>query len=164
MAMLGVDVGLSIGGKMSKHKKLWPADSGTSCHMTFNEDGMFDCREVSSHIKIGNSQTAMATKIGKKRVQVVSQDGTVREFVLEECKLILDFWVNLFSLMKSMRKGWNLTNKGLRFVLTRESQSIVFDQVIKTANGHVTGIELISVLNVAHVNFIGRWDISTRNH
>jgi hypothetical protein len=60
----------------------------------------------------------MATKIGKKRVNIVIPDGTVMKFVLEECKLIPDLWVNLFSLTKSMSKGWQISNKGLKFVLS----------------------------------------------
>jgi hypothetical protein len=51
-----------------------------------------------------------------------------------------------------MSKGWQLTNKGSNFILTKANHKIVFDQVIKTANGHVTGIELIAVPNVAQVH------------
>jgi hypothetical protein len=68
--------------------------------MTFNEEGMFDCQEISSRIKIGNSQTMMATKIGKKRIHMVEDDGAIKELVLEECKLIPELGVNLFSLTK----------------------------------------------------------------
>jgi hypothetical protein len=153
VALVGLDVGLSANDtRNQKHRNLWLADSGASCHMTFDETGMFDCRDIRSQIKIGNSQTMTAIKIGKKRVHVVNQDGSVMEFVLEECKLIPDLWVNLFSLTKSMSKGWQISNKGLNFVLSEDKYSIMFDHVIKTANGHVTGIELISVPNVAQVH------------
>jgi hypothetical protein len=74
------------------------------------------------------------------------------EFVLEECKLIPNLWVNLFRLTKSMSKGWQISNKGLSFVLSKDKYLIVFDHVIKTASGHVTGIELIAVPNVAQVH------------
>jgi hypothetical protein len=37
-------------------------------------------------------------------------------------------------------------------VLSNDNYSIVFDHVIKTANGHVTGIELIAVPTVAQVH------------
>jgi hypothetical protein len=121
VALLGVDVGLSDGGKLEKYKNLWLADSGAYCHMTF--DKMFDCREVTSKIKIGNSQMIAATKIGKKRIQIISQDGKYKEFVLEKCKLIPDLWVDLFSLIKSMSKRWNLSNKEFEFCINkRESK------------------------------------------
>jgi hypothetical protein len=54
---------------------LWLADSGASCHMTFNEEGMFDCRDVHSPIKIGNGKSMVATKIGRKRLTMVMPDG-----------------------------------------------------------------------------------------
>jgi hypothetical protein len=83
---------------------------------------------------------------------LVKHDGSVMEFFLEEVKLILDLWVNLFSLMKSMSKFWQIPNKGLNFILSKNRYSITFDHVIKTVNGHVQGIESITVPNVAQVH------------
>jgi hypothetical protein len=57
-------------------------------------------------------------------------------------KFTLDLWVKLFNLTKSMSKGWQILNKRLNFVLSQDKYSIVFDHVIKTANGYVNGIEL----------------------
>jgi hypothetical protein len=91
--------------KCQRHHNLWLADSGALCHMTFDDKGMFDYREIKSQIKIGNSQTMTAMKTGKKRVHLVKLDVSVMEFILDECKLIPDFWVNQFSLTKSMSKG-----------------------------------------------------------
>jgi hypothetical protein len=42
--------------------------------------------------------------------------------------------------------------KGLIFVPSNGKYSIVFDNVVKVANGHVTGLELIAVLSVAQVH------------
>jgi hypothetical protein len=78
----------------------------------------------------------------------------------------------LFSLTKSMSKGWQISNKNLHFVLSKNRYLIIFDHVIKTANGHVTGIELFPVQNVAQahiekkpcwmlMNFTRQWDIYT---
>jgi hypothetical protein len=50
-----------------------------------------------------------------------------------------------------MRKGWNIRNQGLKFLLTKENHRIVFDKVIKTHNGHVNGIELVPVTTLANV-------------
>jgi hypothetical protein len=64
VALTGVDVGLSANDvtRSQRHKNLWLADLGASCHMTFDETGMFDCQEIKSQIKIGNSQTMTAIK------------------------------------------------------------------------------------------------------
>jgi hypothetical protein len=42
VALAGIDVGLSAndGSRSQRHKNLWLADSGASCHMTFDETGM----------------------------------------------------------------------------------------------------------------------------
>jgi hypothetical protein len=106
LSLVTLDVGLSVTEKQRDNwlANLWLADSGASCHMSFDETGMFDCRDVQSKIKIGNTQTMTATKIDQKRVQLAQPDGTVMEFVLEECKLIPDLWVNLFSC--SLAKIW----------------------------------------------------------
>jgi hypothetical protein len=68
VALVGLDVGSSAndGSRDQKHRNLWLADSGASCHMTFDGTGMFDCRDIRSQIKIGNSQTMTAIKLVRK--------------------------------------------------------------------------------------------------
>jgi hypothetical protein len=68
MSLVTLDMGLSVADKQKENRlsNLWLAHSCASCHMTFDETGMFDCRAVHSKTKIGNSQTMTATKIGKK--------------------------------------------------------------------------------------------------
>jgi hypothetical protein len=68
-----------------------------------------------------------------------------------------------FSLTQSMRKGWNIRNQGLKFVLTKDNNWIVFDKVIKAHNGHINGIELVPVTTVANVTVDQGWvmDINT---
>jgi hypothetical protein len=60
-AMPMTDVGLNLEGVSMNMGNLWLADSGASCHMTFSEEGMYDCTEVSVLIKIGNSKSLVAT-------------------------------------------------------------------------------------------------------
>jgi hypothetical protein len=43
------------------------------------------------------------------------------------------------------------SNEGLHIILTKDKFRIVFDQVIKTNIGHVNGLELVPVPNVANV-------------
>jgi hypothetical protein len=75
----------------------------------------------------------------------------LRRSFLENCKLVPNLWVNLFSLTQNLRKGWNLRNEGLKFVLTKKDFRIAFDRIIKTSHGHVNGIELIPVVNMANL-------------
>jgi hypothetical protein len=102
------DVGLNLDGASKNMGNLWFADSGASCHMTFSEEGMYDCKEVRVLITIGNGKSMVATKIGKKKEMMVLADGRTAEITLDSCKLVPNLWVNLFSLTQSLRKGWNL--------------------------------------------------------
>lgn len=83
---------------------LWIGDSGASCHMTCSDEGMFDCRQIQSSVKIGNGKTLSATKIGKKRMTVVQKDGTTTDVVLTDCKYVPELFTNLFSITNALKK------------------------------------------------------------
>jgi hypothetical protein len=93
----------------------------------------------------------VATKIGGKRLSMVIPDGQTSFIVLSGVKLVPSLWVNLFSLTQSLSNGWNIRNQGIKFVLTKDNNRIVFDKVIKTHKGHENGIELVPVTTVANV-------------
>jgi hypothetical protein len=40
------------------------------------------------------------------------------DVILEDYKYVHGLWVNLFSIPKSLGKGWNIGNKGVRLFLT----------------------------------------------
>jgi hypothetical protein len=77
-------------GHVIKHndkltKATWLGDTGASCHLTNEDDSnMFDAQAVRSPIKVGNGKSLMATKMGKKRVEVIQKGGTSGTFVLTE--------------------------------------------------------------------------------
>lgn len=121
-------------------KGIWLGDSGASCHMTCDEDGMYDCREIKSPIKIGDGRTLYATKIGKKKLMVIQKDGTTLDVVLDECKFVPGLWINLFSITKALGNKWNISNKGQCLILSKNNVSIEFDRIMKTDNGAVVGV------------------------
>ena len=55
--------------KESKRNKptefTWIADTGASCHMTHDDTGMTEVREIDEEVKIGDRRVLKATKIGK---------------------------------------------------------------------------------------------------
>ena len=55
---------------MNDYKNIHIGDSGASCHMVHSDEGMFDCEVINENITIGNSQTMVAKKIGKKKITV----------------------------------------------------------------------------------------------
>jgi hypothetical protein len=96
-----------MGGFPKNVSCLWLADSGASCHMTFEEEGMFDCRVIHTPIKIGSGKSMVATKIGKKRLTLKGPNGTTLEIVLRDCKLVPSLWVNK-ALVSSVMKDYIL--------------------------------------------------------
>jgi hypothetical protein len=53
----------------------WIGDSGASCHMCHHDDGMFDCQQDKTKIKIGNGKLLTATKIFKLKLRAHQLNG-----------------------------------------------------------------------------------------
>jgi hypothetical protein len=131
------------------NQHLWIADSGASCHMTCSNDGMFDCTAVDDHIKIGDGTYIKAVKVGSKNVLVKQPDGTMAKITIMNVKYVPDLWVNLFSLTQPLKQGWKLTNEGLVLKIQKGPHSIVFDQIMDTDSGAITGVIFTPVVNVS---------------
>ena len=96
----------TIGAKARRiDETIWLADTGASCHMTNNDEGMFDCKNISTPIRVGSGKTLMAIKIGKLKRTVVSKNGSSQVIVLQEVKYVPELWVNLFSVGQALKKG-----------------------------------------------------------
>jgi hypothetical protein len=50
--------------------------------------------------------------------------------------------VNLFSISKELKSGFDLSNKELMISSKKGSVSVTFDRIIKTVNGSVSGIKI----------------------
>jgi hypothetical protein len=61
---------------------------------------------------------------------------------LKEVMYVPELWVNLFSISKPLKNGFNLSNKGLMISLKKGSVSVTFDRVIKTVNRSIYGIKM----------------------
>ena len=121
----------------------WLADSGASSHMGFDDSGMTDVKHIETAIKIGNGKSLMATKKGRKHLTIKQMDGTEMDVVLEDYKVVPDLWVNLFSVTKALRTGWNLGNKGVHIHLSKGDKRLTFDKTMKTSEGVVVGIDMV---------------------
>jgi hypothetical protein len=122
------------------HIDLWIADTGASCHMTCDDNGMFNCKDINENIKVGDGNFIKATKMGSKRVSVRQPDGVVKVFTINSCKYVPILWINLFSITSTLHQGWNLSNKGIIMSIHKHDESIIFDQVLQTMSGAITGV------------------------
>jgi hypothetical protein len=54
--------------------------------------------------------------------------------------------MNLFSIGKALKNGFNLSNDGEIIELSKGNVTLTFDKVVRTKNGFVPGIKLLQVL------------------
>jgi hypothetical protein len=83
-----------------------------------------------------------AIKVGGLKYHVIQLNGSSVNVTLKEVKYVPELWVNLLSISKALKNGFNLRNKGLIISLKKGSVSVTFDRVIKTVNGSISGIKM----------------------
>jgi hypothetical protein len=84
----------------------------------------------------------LATKVGSLRRRVVQVDGSTLDIVISEVTYLPDLCANLFSMNKTLKNGFKLSNEGENISLTKGSASITFDRIIKSLDGTVSGIKM----------------------
>jgi hypothetical protein len=111
---------------------------------------MYHCFDINEDIKVGDGNYIKATKMGEKHVLIRQPGGVLKGYVIYNCKYVPKLWINLFSITSALRCGWN--NKGYIMSINKYNHTSVFDQVLPTSSGAITGV--IMQLNVsphAHV-------------
>jgi hypothetical protein len=108
-------------------------------------DGMFNLKDINEKITVGNGEKMLATKVGSIRRCVIQVDGFTLDIVISEVKYLPDLCDNLFSMNRSLNNGFKLSNEGENISLTKGSASITFDGIIKSSDGTVSGIKMVSL-------------------
>jgi len=121
----------------------WIADSGASTHIGNVDEGMMDVEDINDTVKVGNGNQVRLLKKGTLPLMLLQKNGDTMDMLLEDYKCAPDFDVCLFSLMKAIEKGWTLSNKGTNVVLTKKNTTTAFDQITKTKDGILCGVELL---------------------
>ena len=123
-------------------KSTWIADSGASTHMGNIDDGMVDVEEIDEGVKVGSGDRIRAVKKGTIRLTAMQRDGTTFDLALKDYKYVPNLGVCLFSLVKAIQRGWTISNKGTRIVLSKDDKKIIFDKINSTKDGYLCGIDL----------------------
>ena len=84
----------------------------------------------------------MASKIGDLKVKMKKADGTTQTAVISGIKYAEQVWVKLLSIPVLLSQGYNLSNNGMKIVLTNKDTKIEFDKIIKTNDGFLNGIDM----------------------
>ena len=119
------------------------ADTGASTHRIGDDDGMYDCKEIDEPIIISDGKSMKATKIGKLRRTAYQVNGNTQDIVLEEVKYVPGLDMNLFAVLKALKQGWMITNKGITLSIAKDGMMLWFDRVMNTTNGSLVGINLL---------------------
>ena len=127
--------------------EIWIGDSGASCHFCNHDDGLYDCADISEEITVGNGNVMLAKKIGKLRCGVLQKNGEKLIVTLENVKFVPDLWINLFSIGKALKNGFNISNNREILSLTKGNVTLTFDNIVRTKDGSVPAIRLTPVLN-----------------
>ena len=129
---------------MKFDKTTFIADTGASTHMVNSDDGMFDCKDIMEPIVLCNGKKMMATKIGKIRMTAIQVDGSTADVVLQGVKFVPGLDMNLFSVMRSLDQGWNISNDKTHMMLSKNKITLKFDREYPTKNGRLVGINLVT--------------------
>jgi hypothetical protein len=121
VALIATDINIDVANiaKEEITENTWLGDSAASCHLYNDNEGMFDWKHINAPIKIGNGKALIRTKIGKLRQMIVQKDGTTVDVILTEVQYVPKLWVNLFSIGKALKNGFNIGNKGIKIFLTK---------------------------------------------
>jgi hypothetical protein len=66
---------------------------------------------------------------------------------LENVKFVPALWINLFSIEKALKNGFNLSNHGEIMELSKGNVTLTFDKAVRKKNGLVPGIKLLPVFS-----------------
>ena len=71
-----------------------------------------------------------------------------KRLILQDAHYVPDLICNLFSLTCYMSNDAEISFSGLEPTIKKGSLKIIFDQVIKSANGHLLAIKALQMLNI----------------
>jgi hypothetical protein len=77
----------------------------------------------------------IATKIGKLKCEVIQINGEKFTVTLNNVKYVPSLCVNLFSLNKSLKKGFKVSNDGVVVSLNFKHVKLTFDRAINAKDG-----------------------------
>jgi hypothetical protein len=118
-------------------------DSGICRHYCKSSKGLFNVENIKESITVRYIKSMAASIIGSLICRVIQLDGSGLEITLHEVKLVPELWVNVFSINKVLKNGYNLSNNNLSIFLSKGSVSVTFERVLSTTNDSVSWVKLL---------------------
>lgn len=133
------------------HPHTWIADSGASTHMCHDASMMFDLKETSQFISIGDGRKLQATKTGKVRGMIKKDNGQSQNIILTDVSYVPGLLVNLFSLTAAMEKDFKVTGSKEGMDIKKGRYTLRFSTKFGNAKNHVFGTTILPSTSVALV-------------
>jgi hypothetical protein len=109
---------------------IWICDSIACEHYCKLDKGLFNVKDINEKIIVGNGESMKAIKVGSLKCHVIQLNASIVDVTLKEVKYVPELWVNLFSISKALKNGFDLSNKGLMINLKKGSVAVTFDRLI----------------------------------
>jgi hypothetical protein len=108
---------------------------------------LYDSSKISEDKAVGNGNVnVMTTKMRKLQFEILQKSGESLVVTHEDVKFVPDLWINLFSIGKALKNGFNLGNEVETIKLMKGKTVILFDRCLKSKNGFVAAIKMKAVL------------------
>jgi hypothetical protein len=89
--------------------EIW-INSGALCHYCNEDEGLYKYKTFSERMTVGNCNGMIAKKVGKLRCGIIQKSGEKHIVTLENMKFLPELWINLLSIGKASKNGFNLSN------------------------------------------------------
>ena len=121
---------------------IFVADTGATCHIKVNTQGMTNLRRVNKSVRMGQSSVKILFQ-GDYECKARQIDGTIRKVILRDVRVAPGAGCNLLSLTRLLDLGYKLhgDKQGLR--VSRGKLGIMFDHVIEAGSGRLLGVQLV---------------------
>ena len=138
-----------------KSVDIWMGHTGASNHCTFSTEGMYNLEYKPVATMSATGAANNETKSGDINVKACNKNGIeYTDFTMEGVNYSPAYNFNLFSISKSLSKGWKLSGNAQCITLTSPSDEskIVFDIVIPTAQGCIFVTMLVRNTKITAAN------------
>ena len=131
-------------------EKIVTVSSATS-HKLNSEENMMNLKDPKTRVTAGDSRTLTGTKHGDWHFYHRC-DGKIHHLTLSNTAAIPGLHTNLFSVTRSLQKGFQVKSEGKTLILNKISTDICFDKKMEIPTLHRIILEV--------VNYIGNYEFS----
>ena len=145
MAVIEDEMALGSPSEIDKmDTSLWLGDTGSSCHMINNPEGMINQVKTSSGIVFGNGQRLKAEFIGDKKGTVIQKNGARVPILMKNVKYVPQLYCNFFIITAALKEGSKLEGDIKSIRLIKGGKTYEFDRRVRSGKAALFAIKINS--------------------